>query len=701
MTMNKIWDKLRKYNRGAYRQFKFCIGFAVLLISSYLMMLFSPLVQNTLPIGGDTRKQVYMIFWIAVAGCTIFVLYATGLFYRYKSRELGVFLALGTDKGKLIRATLVETAKIVVGCTAAGIAGGCVVSLIIGKIFEAIASRANDNKFGFSIMGISYTLAYGIAVFILVLISMMRYLKRSNVLDIMNQQRKQEPLNKTVTAKYLVSGIVLLVIGIVLSFFVPNISLRVFHHVMGIWTNLFYLLVLLGLYRIMVYSIASHRRGKNPQKYYNHVISYGMLKFQGSTIVRNMLVITLLVMGGLFASYYVPMALGRSAEDVYEDGYEYRYTGNADEITEEEVKALADEYGVAIENYREGEFIQVDGDGVIREDFDAKGNLIVEYAGRYAAYECINTSQYQRMTGQNIEVQDGTYYMIVGSDTRESLYYQFGDMEKLYPYDSTDAYPLEYAGNAVYNSLKLGWAFDEDMRCVISDQDYEVLRQNLPEERLITQVLFDSENSDQAIEFANALYREYALRVPDNMKVPGAYSIVRHELDGEDYGYNYPAVYDPENAARESDWRYVPNFVYLNAANQFLSYAVFFMMLMYVAVICLASAGIISYTRSQSIGISSQQVFEDVGKLGANNDYVRKLLKVQVKKVFVLPTIVGCIGMYCFEMLLLYQNDNSYSAVEIRALGICLIFTLAVVLYQYVMYRISLKKAVNMLGLAQ
>jgi len=698
--MNKVWDKLRKHNQANYRQFKFCISFSVLLISSYLMMLFSPLVQNTLPVGGDSRKQIYMIFGIAAVGCIIFVLYTTGLFYRYKSRELGVFLALGSDKGKLTKATLVESAKLVMGCMAAGIVGGCVTALIIGKIFEMIASEANDNKFALSFEGLSGSLIYGIVIFLLVLISLTRSLGRSNVLEIMNQQRKQEPIKNMVTVRYLALGIAMLIIGVFLAAILPGIVLRATHHHMGIWTNLFYLLALVGLYRIMVYSIASHRRGRNPQKYYKNVISYGMLKFQGRSIVRNMLVITLLVMGGLFAFYYAPMSYSGDKSDFYEAGYHYFYSEDTDEVTETEVREMAGKYGVEIENYREGEFIQIVGDGMIRENFDAKGNLIEEYAERYAAYQCISVSEYEILTGEKVAVEDGTYIMIVSSGSHENLYNQFGTMEKLYMYNSGENVSMEYTGNVIYESLVFRWAFDEDMRCIISDRDYALLKEGLPQEQILRQVLFDTDNNEASLAFSNELYREFVLRMSDNMKVPGAYNSVRHEVEGDDYGYNYPAVYDADNPARETDWRYAPNFIYLSASNGFLQRAVFFLMFLYVAVICLAAVGIVSYTRSQSVGLGSKQVFDDLKKLGANNRYVSRLLKTQVKKVYVLPTAIGCVGMFAFETLLLHQNDGGLDAYEFRALGISFLLTVAVVFYQYLIYRISMRRVTNILGLS-
>ena len=41
MTLRVLWSRLRKRNKKDYRQFQFCIVFAMMLVSSYLMMRYS------------------------------------------------------------------------------------------------------------------------------------------------------------------------------------------------------------------------------------------------------------------------------------------------------------------------------------------------------------------------------------------------------------------------------------------------------------------------------------------------------------------------------------------------------------------------------------------------------------------------------------------------------------------------------------
>ena len=90
---------LRRKNKGQYALLAGCSFFSVLLITAYVCMMRSSTILSVLPEGGDSRKQVMMVFVLAVIGCAVFTTYAAGLFFRQKSRETGVFLALGVALG--------------------------------------------------------------------------------------------------------------------------------------------------------------------------------------------------------------------------------------------------------------------------------------------------------------------------------------------------------------------------------------------------------------------------------------------------------------------------------------------------------------------------------------------------------------------------------------------------------------------------
>ena len=146
MTLNKVFAKLRKYNKKNYYQLKFCIAFAVMLIASFISLVLNPAIQNALPSGGDSRRMVYMIFVVAVLGCSIFIIYATRLFLRYRSREIGIFLALGAEKKQLSKALYAELSKIGAMYSIVGMVLGFVIAYIALKIFQALFPFALTNR---------------------------------------------------------------------------------------------------------------------------------------------------------------------------------------------------------------------------------------------------------------------------------------------------------------------------------------------------------------------------------------------------------------------------------------------------------------------------------------------------------------------------------------------------------------------------
>ena len=97
-TFHEVYAALRRKNWAQYRLLTNCCFFSVLLITAYVTMMRSPTILNVLPEGGDSRKQVMMIFVLACVGCAVFTTYASAIFFRQKSREIGVFLLLGATR---------------------------------------------------------------------------------------------------------------------------------------------------------------------------------------------------------------------------------------------------------------------------------------------------------------------------------------------------------------------------------------------------------------------------------------------------------------------------------------------------------------------------------------------------------------------------------------------------------------------------
>ena len=694
MTMLNLFTKLKKYNKGNYRQFSFCYALSVILVSTLTLFMLSPFVQSRLPIGGDSRKMLYMVYAVAVLGCVLFIIYATGLFLRFKSREVGIFMALGTPKRVLAKTLTKEIVLLILKLGIAGIIIGGVIAFVFGKVYEGFVQSATGDSFSLPLTGFIGSFLFVTITVCIVMGMAVRFLKRANLIEILNEERRTEPIKKNVDTKYLVWGIILIAVGLLGGLIIPYIVSTMLKRSLSGFPYIFYVLVFIGLYRVMVYSIAVHKKGRHPQKYYKNLISFGMMKFQGISVVRNMLIVTLLIAGSLFAIFFsatnLIQGLGSAASEA--NDISYRYLGDAEKLTQEQVEKLAEDYQVGIDNYREAEFLRLLGSGVSRENYDKSGKLIEEYRKQDYIKNFISADEFERVTGIAVNVQPGMYQYISREGNNENYWFLPDDLDLVQNPDSGLQKPLSYAGTVEYSSFFYHYGQDGNANYILNDEDYAELEKGLSDEMHMTHILFDLSDTGDTYGFSKDLYARYCNSVSDSMKKMSAYDEYREATDSE-YSYSEPVEIEPERLGMEIDWKYAPVFVPIQEKSFVQSYATLLLIFIFVAIVCLVSAGVIGYTRSITVAIKSKSVLMDVKKLGADRTYLNRVLKEQVKKVYVLPTIVAVVLMFVYYTLTLWQNDGTITLNEYPMIAVNVLTCLVVCIYQYVLYRYSLKKA--------
>lgn len=697
MTLNKVFARLRKYNKKNYHQLKFCIAFAVMLIASFISMVVNPAIQNALPSGGDSRRMVSMIFAVAVLGCSIFIIYATRLFLRYRSREIGIFLSLGAEKKQLSKALYVELSKIGAAYSLIGMVLGFVLAYTALKIFQALFPFSIGEPAIVSISGLLISVLYGIFVMICMMVLAVNFMKRTNVIDVLNEQRTNESIKQNITQRYFMIGITCLILGVLIAGVGAQIYSRGMKQSLGVWVNLFYVVSLFGLYRILVYSVAVHKRGRNPQKYYKNLISYGLLKFQGRSMVRNMLIVCLLIVCSLFACLYSPTRYMIERENINGNPVDYAlsYPLSADELKKTDIEKLADRYEIGITDYHEVEFIRLLGNGINRDDVDDEGKLIEIYEKEYLYYSFMNETSFHEITGENIQMEDGTYYMIRSSSMYENQYHKYDDLDYIQNVYTGVEKNLAYAGTIEYSGLVTLTGFDGLARYVLSDADYEEMKKDIPDHMVVKSILFNVDDLDMSDAFARELYKEYCNRAADHMLRMTGYDEYQEKAALESEGYYAYAdlvTPNPEHSEEYCDWKYAPSFKILDINNGFISFGIFYMLFIYVSMICLAAVAIISYTRSMTVAVKNKQIFEDVRKLGGNNDYRKKILSDQLRRVYLLPTVMGCFIMLFWYPLMMWQNDGRITQAEIKIVFVEFVLCVIIVLYQYMVYKVSMKQ---------
>lgn len=704
-TFTQVYAALRRKNKGQYALLSGCCFFSVLLITAYACMMRAPTILSVLPEGGDSRKQVMMVFVLAVIGCAVFTTYAAGLFFRQKSRETGVFLALGASRHQLQAELGKELALIsLCSCTAGAILGGPL-AWGIWQLFRLFLVDSQEMVLTFDPE--AYLLSLIFAAYVVVMLFLLggRAVRRTNIIDIVQESHTSEPIRE-VKQWYGPVGIVLVVIGALAGYLMPSFFVRILHwYAPSVVTAVFYLPALIGIYMMLLHTVVNGWRKRHK---YRDIIATSMMKFQGRQTVRNMLVMTLLIAGAYFAAFYAPMLSTNSAYSFASRpvDFEYHWRNDQDLPERSEVEALAEEYGVDITSWQEVDAVTLAGDGTVsvEQDSGALGSTYTtEYREVASGATFFSESAWNALTGQNIDLAPGTCANVL-DDEGGSDYLSGGDVTVVTNMVTGKSLPVTPAEPLCYTMLLGCYVLDND--------DYAAITDGLTDLWQESWVFFNAADVDASYPFAKALFNEIVDCSGDEVMQLDAYDLVSKllaEEAGEPYdfdreniaAYGFPVMEreDRDSTEFRNYWLYMPQFRVLDQNDFVTTMAVFLMLFIFIALICFAAVIVIAFTRCMTIALTNARVYDDLRHLGAPSAYLFRSVKGQVSKVFLVPAIVGTAIISAFYVMIMFFNDNRFTPGEIAGMGTCAAVTAALSLALYGVYRLTRKSVCRKLGI--
>ncbi|HIX90378.1 MAG TPA: ABC transporter permease [Candidatus Agathobaculum pullicola] len=704
-TFTQIYATLRRKNRGQYALLSGCCFFSVLLITAYVCMMRSPTILAVLPEGGDSRKQVMMIFILAVIGCSVFTTYAAGLFFRQKSRETGVFLALGASRWQLKRELRRDLTVISLGSCAAGAILGSPLAWALWQIFRALVVDTQEMSLAFAPAAYTYALAFAVYVTGMLFLLGGRSIRKTNIIDVISESHRSEPI-RAVKRWYGWVGIALLVVGGFCGYIAPAVFVRGLHwYAPAGLSAIFYLPVLVGVYMILLHTVANGWGGK--RRRYKDIISISQMRFQGRQTVRNMLVMTVLIAGAYFASFYTPM-LGTGAMMGYDArpvDYAYHFRADQDIPREGEVRALAEQYGVTITSWAQAPMIRLAVDG--NRHVETEGPLGTTWENVYYAQAksdlFLSESAYNTLTGEHLDLQPGQIAGIM--DATGDGQGVFGGFVTLVTNTITgESWPVTMTDD-LRNDLLFG-------HYVVDDADYAEMTDRLPDDWREQMVFFNVENDEETYNFAKALFYEIVDRSGSEVALYDSYDPIVREIEIAETGEYFldPATSDKydftpiDYTQRDSSnfrlyWQYMPQFRVLDKADFVKTMAVFLILFVFIAIVCFAAVIVIAFTRCLTIAITNRQVYDDLRHLGAPREYLFRSARSQIRRVFLVPMVTGTALIYAFYAMIMFFNDNRLTIRELAGLSSCLLLILVVSAILYGVYRLTRRDVCRRLGI--
>lgn len=704
-SFSSVYAALRQKDKGRYALLAGCCFFSVLLITAYVCMMRASTILSVLPEGGDSRKQVMMVFVLAVIGCAVFTTYAAGLFFRQKSRETGVLLALGASRHQLQKELYKELVLISLSSCTAGALLGSPLAWCIWQLFRLFLVDSREMVLTFDLR--AYTLAIAFALYVVTMLFALgsQSVSRTNIMDVVQEPHTSEPIRE-VKLWYGPVGIVLVAIGAFAGYLMPGFFVNVLHwYAPAIVDAVFYIPALIGMYMILLHTVVN---GWNKHHKYRDIIVTSMMKFQGRQTVRNMLVMTLLIAGTYFAAFYAPMLSTNAVYDFEKRPIDFEYHWRKDQNLPQrsQVESLAQMYDVDITSWAQVNAATLGSDGTISIEQD-NGALGTTYTKEYreiaSGATFFSESAWNTLTGQNVDLAPGTCANVL-DDEGGGEYRSGGDVTLLTNMVTGQSLPVTPAEPLRFTML---------LGCyVLDDADYTRITAGLTDLWQENWVFFNVANVDGSYPFAKALFNELVECSGDEVLQLDAYDLVAETLAekaGKLYefdranvaAYGFPVLEreDCDSTEFRNYWLYMPQFRVLERNDFFTTMAVFLMLFIFIALICFAAVVVISFTRCMTIAITSAHIYNDLRRLGAPKSYLFRSVKGQVSKVFLVPALVGTTIICAFYIMILYFNDDRFTPGEVAGMGTCAVVIAVLSLALYGVYRFTRKCVCRRLGI--
>lgn len=699
-TMKQLEQKLQKSDKKQAALYLFCNFVSLLLITSYSAMMFSPTVLLVLPEGGDSRKQMIAIFILALFGCVVFTIYAASLFFRKKSKQLGSLMALGASRKRLAPGLFREVLLLSGSSSLLGIIAGFPFVFLIWNGFRLFIVDSTQ-----MILKLDFKYFYLSAVFFVIVVAFScftayRYLKRTNIMDVIHEEHKNEPVKKLGRWCGPV-GLLLILVGAVCGYEAPSIYMTLFSAYPSTLINVFYVPVFVGLYMVMLHTVVHGWRSYKKHPYRN-IIARSMIKFQGKQTVNNLLVSTVLIAGSAFALFYIPMMGVGQLMDVHSRTFDYGYHYRMDQtvLGQKEISELAAKHGISIKDFRESPYLSlgIDTVGTIE---DEDGHFHYEHIDLAAEARFFSETGFYNLTGKHISVDRGSY-RIISTEDETNLYFYHPNATFLTNMVTRETLPVTFAGYAHDNFLA-----DRKEFCILNDTDYAIIAQGLTPDWQGTMAVFNIDGTD-SYDFALDFFYMLVSSFGPECELPSFYDRVAKIAD-EEAGNVYwgdtdrmtRISYDePDTSDFRLYWTYMPKSRMLDQNDFLRTWAVFLMMFLFISIICILAALIISYTRCMTIALNNRYVFDDLKRLGASPAFLKKEVKNQANTVFKIPAVIGLSVMYLLYVMLMFGNDGRLTMSEIGGLTFCLgiLFLLAAIFYT--VFRYTIKRMCMQLGIA-
>ncbi|KGR75311.1 ABC transporter permease [Ureibacillus sinduriensis] len=244
MTLSRLVFRSMRKNLKQYYLYFFALIFSVTLCFSFTTLQYNPSVVEALRLSGTASAGFTVASYILYVIITLFVLYASQLFMKRRSKEIGLYQLIGMTKGLVVR--LIALENIVLFILAVCI--GMILGFLSSRLFAMILMKLLEIDFVIQLSFSQEALKQSVIIFaillVVIILQLVWMVRRVSLLSLFSAAKQADERVKRFSIFQSVVGL----LGLLLIAFGYYQSTLLFDvEKQGIFNNLFlHMIIILG-----------------------------------------------------------------------------------------------------------------------------------------------------------------------------------------------------------------------------------------------------------------------------------------------------------------------------------------------------------------------------------------------------------------------------------------------------------------------
>ncbi len=624
MTLNDVSRKLLKNNRKQYGLFFFSIIFSIAMTGAYGVLQYSATVTNVLVDGGSTQTISQAMFFGSMLGIIVFLVYADSIFLKYKSREIGIFLALGIDRRSVQRIIVKEYTFLFQSAALLGLLLSVPLAYLCWT-FLNLFLKTQETAFSIGYAGLAIDFLFSLLNWFILRTINRRYIKTVDILKIIKASDENEAA-KNGNLFLLILGVLLVPAGIIAFFTLQNVggfpnTLLAFISLAG---------AVLGVHLLIIQcaSVGDILKKYNDKAYYKNIVFYNLLKQKIRQYTRSIFVATLLITFTIFGIGFIAAGFIDGYNIALNEPYDYTINATYEHpMTEKRIEEIAAKSNAAITDIKGIDCLLLGVQNNYKSGERDWGSRII-----------VSEDNFNALSDRAISVTKGSYTVYYDSSMKYKLNAFSADKSIFYNPTTQQEFSLTQnepiCRDGLFNTRSVFSSF-----LILNNEDYHTIAAALANEYKAVSYMVNVENWQDTTNFQNNILQAV---VSDNDGVifTNWHNSATFAETGSQAEY-LPFEGNETKIARL--WSLYPLSKLSSTTTQFEAFATYLMLMLFIAIVAFVSAVMVIGLKLISTIWDDTEVYRDLRRLGMKHKTIKELITKQMLFVYFIPTVFGCI----------------------------------------------------------